>query len=577
MCKTRLTTARPSWTGSVLLCALLTAACQQESAGVPDVLTSESGNTTVGLLTDDSTGNGGGTSGGTSSSLSGDILIAPEQPILRLRAEPGTLILDWSPMAGQTLARLYRHDSALPGEMLIHESDDWQQHLLHLPSATAQTPWHRQQYRLELCTADNCVSSERMALSGLAPATAQYLSPAVFLRGERFADQMALNHDASLAVISMPLEGSLEFHIRSETQWSLSQRLRLDDLPDFEERSFFLSASDTGDTVAVYIRNTGNSNSAEIRILERLGETWLQTTSLPLPGEPATDSAGQTAFGQGIDEFADRDHSITVSAVGNELLLHSEDRLYTSRRTQAGWSTPQVLADMNSTNTTSAPELRPGLISSTVSRDFTRILALVQQNGSTYLNLWSIEPATDDWQQTAHLLLSDFSQKHELSLHANTQGDQLLIAGWEAGNRAERYPIMWRYALNQNSGTQSAAEGISLQALSSLRAPPTKEAQATLVFHASEWLTQVVLGWQLEDDPETGNMPDAAFSTWQYHPQSAQWLSNLELPEAIPTLAKQDFGREMVLSADGSTLIMAVDARRTQANGSGIGEVLILR
>ena len=217
MCKTRLTTVRPLWTGSVLLCALLSAACQPESASTSAVLSSEPGNTTVGLLTDDSTGNGGGTS----SSLSGDTLIAPEQPVLRLRAEPGTLILDWSPVAGQTLARLYRYDAALPGEMLIHESDDWQQHLLHLPSATAQTPWHRQQYRLELCTADNGGSAERMALSGLAPATAQYLSPAVFLRGERYAEQMTLNHDASLAVISMPLEGSLEFHIRSGTRWSL--------------------------------------------------------------------------------------------------------------------------------------------------------------------------------------------------------------------------------------------------------------------------------------------------------------------------------------------------------------------
>ncbi len=569
MRKTRLTTVRPLWTGSVLLCALLTAACQQESARAPDVLDNEPGSTTLGLLTDDIPG--------TASSLSGDALIAPEQPLLRVRAEPGTLILDWSPVAGQTLARLYRYDSALPGEMLVYETDDWQQHLLHMPSATAQTPWHREQYRLELCTADNCVSSERMALSGLAPATAQYLSPAVFLRGERYAEQMALNHDASLAVISMPLEGSLEFHIRSGTQWSLSQRLRLGALPDADTRSFLLSASDTGDTIAVYIRNTDNSNPGEIRILERLGETWLQTTSLSLPGKPAADSAGQTAFGQSSDKLPDRDYSMTISAAGNELLLQNDDRLYTSRRTEAGWSTPQVLADMNSDNAASAPGTLSRLTGSSVSRDFTRILALVQQNGSTYLNLWSAEPATNDWQQTGHLLLSDFSQEHELSLHANTQGDELLIAGWEAGNRAERHPIMWRYSLSQNSGTQSAAEGISLQALSSLRAPPTSEAQATLVFHASEWLTQVVLGWQLVDDPETGNMPDAAFSTWQYHSQSGQWLSDLELPEAIPTLAKQAFGGEMVLSADGSTLMMAIDARRTQTNGSGIGEVLVLR
>lgn len=575
MCKTRLTTVRPMWTGSVLLCALLTVACQHESASAPDAFTSEPGNTTAELLTDDINGSGNG--GGPSSSLSGDALIAPEQPVLRLRAEPGTLILDWSPVAAQTTARLYRYDSALPGEMLVYESDDWQQHLLHLPSATAQTPWHRQQYRLELCTADNCVSSERMALSGLAPATAHYLSPAVFLRGERYAEQMALNHDASLAVISMPLEGSLEFHIRSGTQWSLSQRLHLNDLPDAEKRSFFLSASDTGDTIAVYASSADSSDPGQIRILERLGETWLQTTSLPLPVEPVADSAGQTAFGQSTDLLTDPDQSITISAAGNELLLQSHDRLYTSRRTEVGWSTPQVLADMNSNNATSAPEHQSKLTGSTVSRDFTRILTIVRQNGSTYLNLWSAEPTTNDWQRTAHLLLTDFSQEHELSLHANTQGDELLIAGWEAGNRPERHPIMWRYTLSQDSGTQSAVEGISLQALNSLRAPPTSEAQATLVFHASEWLTQVVLGWQLVDDPETGSMPDAAFSTWQYHPQSAQWLSDLELPEAVPTLAKQAFGREMVLSADGSTLMMAVDARRTQATGSGIGEVLVLR
>ncbi|MGQ7845003.1 hypothetical protein ACUNV4_11040 [Granulosicoccus sp. 3-233] len=568
MCKTRFPPAWPLRQAVLLLsCALLASACQHESSSLPDLPASEPIASSASLAIDD---------GPQTVSLSADALTPPEQPRLQIRAAPTTLILEWTPIAGQTRARLYHHDTALPGETLVHETDDARQTLLQLPSATPRTAWHREQYRLELCTSDNCVSSERMTLSGLAPATAHYLAPAVFLRGERYAEHLTLNRDASLAVIGMPLEGALEFHVRSDSRWSLTQRLRLAELPVSATRQLLLSASDSGDTIAVFIHDRNSTDPGEIRILERLGESWIQTSKLPLMAEPAATSVNASLADQPANGLEEHRQSIQLAADGSGLLLQSDNSLFISRQTETGWSSPGMLPELNN-NTSHIPDSSPELASSTLSRDFTTAMALVQQNGTTSLLIWSAQQSAGDWQLTARLPLSDFSHDHELALASNQRGDELQIAGWEAGHGTARYPIMWHYAINEDSHDPASPPALTLQAISSLRAPPTSHAQASLTFKASETLDQLVLGWQLPADSLSGTLADAAVSTWRYHASSDQWLTALEMPETFPTLAKQAFARHAFLSADGSTLMMVTDSGRTQTAPGDIAEVLVLR
>ena len=562
MRKTRFPTSGLLCTGTLLLCALLTSACQGESANTAGPLADST-------VTDPaSLDNGPFAQVGDSTGLTGDALTAPEQPQLRIRAEAATLIFDWTAVAGQTTSRLYRYDAALSGEILVYESDDAQQHELHLSSRTARTPWHREQYRLELCTADDCVSSARVALSGLASATAQYLSPAVFLQGERYAEHLSVNHDASLAVISLPLEGALEFATRSGTQWSVSQRLRLDALHSSTTRSIHPSASASGDTVAVFIDNMDNATPDEIRILERLGEAWFQTESWSLKEDDDTRSSNATDTALLTDKTDLPGHDLWLSSAGDTLLLHRDDRLYTAHRSDSGWSVPRLQLDTEADAQASDTPLT--VSASTVSSNASRAFTLVRHDDLTYLDIWTNIAGDGAWQQTGHLLLNEFSAAHELALQTNAQGDQLLVAGWEEGGNSVRYPILWHYALTEDATNDT----LNLQALDSLRAPPTSLSPATLVFTADESLTLAVLGWQSTDEQ---GMADAAVSTWQYHASHRQWLSALELPEAIPTLAKQAFANGMLLSADGSTLMMTGHTRPGSASAPRINEVLILR
>ncbi len=570
MRKNRFSMARPVRSLPLLISVVLASACQSESNDSQTALAGGPSADPVSLFTDELAGVG------SASDLSGDALTPPEQPRLAISSDTATLILDWSPAAEHTRARLYHHDSALTGETLVHESDDMQQHLLHLPSATPQRAWHREQYRLELCTPDDCTSSERMSLSGLAASSAHYLAPAVYLRGERYADHLTLNRDASLAVISMPVEGALEFHVRSGSRWSLTQRLRLDALPESSARRLLLSASDSGNTIAVYSRDPDSNGNDEIRILERLGEAWFQTSRMMITDPGTTAPTSETADGATASGHDQRPHSLQLSANGTGLLLQSNGLLHTSRRTESGWTSPQLLVDQGSDDGSAASLSGAVSVSSTSNADFTRILSLVQQDSASHVELRTAEQGSGLWQLRARIPLSDFSSDHEIFMRSNASGDELLIAGWEAGDRTERYPILWRYSVIFDTAPSDSPNSVTLQANSSLRATPTVHAGATLAFNANDSLDMAVLGWQLAEDPTSGTLPDAAVSTWKYH-QPGQWLTALELPEAIPVLAKQAFADDVFLSADGSTLMLVSRVRRTLSTGNDIAEVMVLR
>ncbi len=254
----------PPW--FVLCCALALTACDPGSGGIHKEPQPYSGDNSIDLQ-DPSPA-----SLSPFEDLSDDTLIPPEQPTLSLSANTGVLNFQWQPIEGQSRARLYRHDPQTGGETLTHEFDDPTAGNWQLPSQTHARPWHRQQYRIELCTVDDCVSSARMPLAGLAPYTIDTLSPAVFVENERYAEQLAINHTATLAVLTLPAEGALEFQIRVGGQWILTQRLQLDALAITSNRTLDIALSDTGDTVAVLVRDSSNSTEHTIRILERLGE-----------------------------------------------------------------------------------------------------------------------------------------------------------------------------------------------------------------------------------------------------------------------------------------------------------------
>lgn len=170
---------------------------------------------------------------------------------------------------------------------------------VRLPSRTHQRAWHSEQFRVELCNRKTCISSPRMLISTLAAGSARYLYPSVFVQDEKFADRIAFNTTASLMAVSLPVQGVIDLYIKSDNLWLSNQRILLDSEALSLTRTISLSLSPSGDTLAVLINDT--QSDAEIKILERLGEAWFETTSLRLeklshPLSVASIGAARTLF-----------------------------------------------------------------------------------------------------------------------------------------------------------------------------------------------------------------------------------------------------------------------------------------
>ncbi|ASJ75029.1 hypothetical protein [Granulosicoccus antarcticus] len=506
--------------------------------------------------------------------LDGDTLIPPKQPELLISAQAGVLNLQWQPIDAQNSARLYLHDPLSGGETLVHEINDPTVRTWQLPSATHRRAWHRQQYRIELCTPDDCLSSPRMPLSGLAAETINSLSPAVFIKGERYGEDIALNRDASLAVLTLPLEGSLDIQARVKEQWGSIQSVSLDALDLSASRTLQVALSDSGDTVAVFVSDSESSDS-QIRILERLGEAWQQIAQWSLEL-------------QNLDNIAHQ--ALTLSSDGEQLLLHHDNTLAIFRQSDMGWSAvAHTIATNNadeppSSGSGSGPER---LMASTANTDMSRVFTVTEHNQLLYLNIWTMSWNITDWIRSARFQLQNLDSDSQLAIISNTNGSTVSIAGWEDSALSSPSLVMWRYAVDSTAVEGSADPAFDLRATDSLRAPlrvplhspPANHSNSRLIFAADAALGIVALGWHAVDDSDssTGITADAALSTYLFNPQSRQWLSALELPENLPTLAKQSFATALALSADGSTMMMASKAGTTDPNRSRAGEVLIMR
>ena len=554
----------------VLTCTLLLAACDPGSGDTLKELPADGGNSASDLQALSPA------SLSPFENLSDDTLIPPEQPPLSLSANTGTLNFSWQPLEGQSRARLFLHDPQTGGESLTHEFDDPTADNWQLPSQTHARPWHRQQYRVELCTADDCVSSPRVPLAGLAPYTVDALSPAVFVEAERYAEQIALNQTATLAVLSLPVEGALEFQMRIAGQWILTQRLQLDALDIASTRTLDIALSDTGDTVAILVQDSSDPTENTIRVLERLGESWVETAAWPATTTMAVEER-TSVDGQSVSDWPDT--ALTLSSDGTQLLLHSDQTLVAFRQTESGWSEEPYPLFSKETPGATGTDTPTRLMASAPDAEFSRVFTLVEENQQLYLGVWTPSADAMSWQHHTAFPIQGPSPNATLSIISNTTGSSVIVAGWEDISSQRRAPVIWRYSVDPSfAGTQSDPM-FDFSVTDSLRAPPTEHASPALIFTADASLTLIALGWHSAEETNSlsAMLPDAALSTYVFDTGTRQWFSALELPESLPTLAKQSFGAEIVVSADGSTMMLTRIAGYTDSSGARVGNVLVMR
>jgi len=475
--------------------------------------------------------------------LIADALIPPPQPALSIDAIAHRLVFSWQPDHSEQLANLYQHDSLTGEEILIRGDMTSNTTKISVPSNTPGRAWHDEKFRLELCDKTDCVSSVRMTVDTLVAKTSQTLRPSVFIQGERFASSVTANHDASMIASTLPAEGAVQIHFYNQQQWVENSPVSL--ALTTTQELFDVSSSYTGDTLAALVLdNNDDQIAAHVQILERLGETWISTSKLTIPGGTTIDNASQ----------------ISLSANADELYLHTPEQLLIYRRHDIDWRLQPLLS--------ATPN---GLLAATaVSKNPNRVHAVVRQTGAIWFVIYQLQSESNEpeWIETHRVSLQGIDSDDDVALHNHTDGTSIIVAGWDTATQLERSAVLWRYQLfNSSRDTQDPL----LTVTDSLRTAPTQDETAQLRFSASANLDHVVLGWH----SPAGD--DALVKTFTFNAQQQRFRVALELPHALSTLAKQSFAKDVLLSGDGSTLLVATLPGTATSPENRAGELHVFR
>lgn len=486
--------------------------------------------------------------------LSNDALSPPGEPLLKIEAMPGELVLSWAANEDTQAVSIYRYDASKGSERKLDIAIDPASTQLYLPSKTHLRAWHREQFRVELCTDTDCVSSRRVAIMGLAAKTLAHLKPGVLIKNERYGEDFALNENASVLAISRPLEGSVDIHIKPDNQWVLTQRLHLSNLSVSSTRELHLALSGAGDVMAVLISDPSTPGSFEIRMLERLGEAWIETQQL---------------LATSNDDALTNEVTLQLSALGDRLLLSVNNTISLFVDGSAGWQSSEHSVSMR-------------LLAVSGSASLHRLFTLHEKAQQLWMIPWQESSNGNEprvWIPSTPLLVNGLEATDDISLRSDDLGDRIVIAGWEQAGLAARTPVMWRYNVHEADSTMSGLDSTpthTLGVIDSLRLAPTLHTQANLRFTSDSNLATVAIGWQSGESTATGHLQDAQLLSYRYHTPTRQWLTALELPEAIPTLAKNAFAGKVEISPDGSSLVLGLNSGLVQQPESISNEVLVL-
>ena len=466
---------------------------------------------------------------------------ALDTPLLDISGAPETLVLSWQTTHPDQIANVYESNTLTGEEILIRRGITANQ--LSVSSKTALREWQSDQYRVELCVAFDCVSSEPVAVDSLAEATIQSLTPSVYLKGERFAESVVANEDASVVATSLPVSGTIQIHFRVGMQWFSNKPVGVTD--DEFQNLIKVSISDSGNTMAaLMVDSLENEALHKVRFVERLGETWVPTTSLVTP-----------AFTTSVTGHENASVAFELSADGNSILLGTDTslRIYAQ---QDSWAQHSVIT----------PQDAGRFLAASMNEDFSTLFAIEKQAGTLWLVSYRLTTTEAEavWAETHRSTIQGISSSDTVLLQASADASSIMIAGWEPAALDEKVPTVQRYWVN------SGAE-LSISAQDSVQLMPVAQSDATLRFSASDNLDTLVLGWQ----SESGN--EAVLNTFEYNNVQRQWRVALELPINTPALADRGFAGDVRFSGDGTTLLLAVPANSTATPYLSAGELLAIR
>ena len=523
----------------------------------------------------------GATDSDATADLSDDALFAPTPPVLDIAIQPGSLRFAWNNVITATRISLYAFDTITRNEWLVSDAINAQDTQFNVTTVAHELPWHTRQYRIELCDADDCVSSLRVGLSGRASDSIQTLTPAVSLSGEAFGQSVGINDNGTVAAIAEPLSGSVTISTRNQNDWGLYSSIDISDVIS-STRQLDIAMSTSGDTIAVYTNesdvsetnNNANINSVtkpRLLIIERLGESWFTTAELDISAFTAIQSDNDTA---NTGESPAPDLSkLYLSGDGKRMLLSTPRSLVLFTELDGSWQ-PSILL-----NALPAQRFATSL---GVSRSLERIhFASIDDAGVAiqHVQITANEPLV-----TQRYSLPLLAPTRDIQLVASASGDKLVVLAWENRRDSLLIPVAWQFqshieSITGNNSTEMPV--LQLDSERSRRLSPASE-NATLQLTANQDLSTVILAWQSLENSDAALVSVIAQSNSIDAGQA--WQPALELPQSAPGFAKNAFVERLTMSHDGKVLMISIPREHARALSEALdtvhvntGQVLILQ
>jgi len=339
--------------------------------------------------------------------LTNDILVPPQAPELRIQYQNQSLEFTWDTQANITSVNLYTYNIASETEVLLTDEISNNASRYAQPYRVLQTELANNLYRIELCTATDCVSSYRTAIS--TPLSSLSLTHTE--TNTRWRPH--LNRTGNVTVVVSEQTQQAEIHFKLSSGWQYATTIVPVAISDTKHVDVALS--DTGDTIAV-ATHQANTGQISVTVFDRLGEGWFET------------SHWQTDF---ISDDQTAPHKLlSMSGDASSLIVLSTNGV--TRYTRLGLEYQQPLTEAGDAK----------LIAWDASADHKHVVWLSSTpDGGTRLN--RLAPIGKSYALTTINKGMPLLSNDAAFIEVDLSGNNLLLASWQRTENQRHTPSVW--------------------------------------------------------------------------------------------------------------------------------------
>ena len=515
--------------------------------------------------------------------LANDALLPPAPWPLTITASNGALLFNWPKNHDADRIELYVYDSITRSEVRLTNALSGDTTAFRLPVSAHRIAWNSRYYRVELCTDQQCISSQRVSVADLFAHFTSTLSAADSIPDDFFGEHIALNQTGNIAVISARGIASAYVYFRlpngSAGSWIEASKLTLPLLPSEQPDtptaitiprigSIRVALSRSGDTLALAWLESSNNSTPHIAVYDRLGENWIHTGT-PIPLLETPDTATVTQPDHTVSGSWQYDSlSLQLAADGQRLVMGAVQQSASDSNDSSVapvWVFERGAAQWQQSATITVPIAHQRLASIATTARLDSLFLLSTHLQQTLLHSYELEQNNWHYRGAYEVPVLPYPDS---TIVSKVNGLAVAIAGWERSANDERTPVLWRYDRHADTApATSAFDSESWHVTDSVRLPGTDDTSANLRLTADATFDTIALGWNAA----------ASATVFVYHQSATNWQSTLVLPEDLNHTAKEAFMSGVAISANGDTLMLGTAQPLSTTDGTTGGLVRVVQ